>query len=143
MNARDKLATGRLMACTKFRYFRSYIMALVPKESPGLDTFAVTDDGILLWDPKRCDQWSVEEIAAVLIHEVSHLLRNHSTRRDKVSARLGDKFSMEKWNDAADCEINDDLHDARLKLPVFKDDKGNVVGTPFVPQLMKPALPVG
>lgn len=141
MNARDKLATGRLMACNKMRYFRSYIMALVPKETAGLGTFGVTDDGILLWDPKMAEQWSVEEIAAVLIHEVCHLLQKHSTRRDKLASRMGDKFSAEKWNNAADCEINDDLHDAKLKLPSFKTEDGKPAGEPYIPQKMK--LPTG
>ena len=136
MNSQDKLATGRLMACNKFKYFRSALMALVPKKSEGLGTFGVTDDGVLLWDPKMVDQWSVEEIAAVLIHEVSHLLRKHGSRRDRL------KIDPMLWNRAADAEINDDLYDARLKLPSFKNADGSV-DRPIVPQTHKPKLPTG
>lgn len=138
MNAKDKLATGRLMACNKFRYFRTALMALVPKPVEGLGTFGVTDDGVLMWDPKMAQEWTVEEIAAVLIHEVSHLLRGHAKRRKRFENAAD--FDAQKWNQAADYEINDDLYDAKLKLPVFKVN-GVEVDKPCIPQLNK--LPTG
>ena len=55
---------------------------------------------------------SVEENAAVLIHEVSHLLREHDAR--KHAAAVKDETL---WNTAADCEINDDLVAEGLPLP--------------------------
>ena len=47
---------------------------------------------------------SVEENAALLIHEVSHLLRDHEARKKSAAVR-----NARLWNTAADCEINDDL----------------------------------
>ena len=62
------------------------------------------------------DDWlashSVEENSAVLIHEVSHLLREHEAR--KIAAAVRDHAL---WNMAADCEINDDLVAEGLPLP--------------------------
>jgi predicted metal-dependent peptidase len=55
---------------------------------------------------------SVEENAAVLIHEVSHLLRQHDAR--KTAAAVSD---IRLWNTATDCEINDDLAAEQLPLP--------------------------
>jgi predicted metal-dependent peptidase len=62
------------------------------------------------------DAWlaahTVEENAAVLIHEVSHLLREHEAR--KQAAAVADHVL---WNTATDCEINDDLAAEGLPLP--------------------------
>ena len=55
---------------------------------------------------------SVEENAAVLIHEISHLLREHDARKHAAAVR-----HEQLWNTAADCEINDDLLAEGLPLP--------------------------
>src|SRR5262245_57719923 len=55
---------------------------------------------------------TVEQNATLLIHEVSHLLRDHEAR--KKAAGVNDH---RRWNTAGDCEINDDLHDEGLPLP--------------------------
>ena len=55
---------------------------------------------------------TVEENAALLIHEVGHLVRDHEAR--KKSAGVKD---ARLWNTAADCEINDDLIAEGLPLP--------------------------
>jgi predicted metal-dependent peptidase len=62
------------------------------------------------------DTWvathTVEQNASLLIHEVSHLLRDHEGR--KKAAGVSDH---RRWNTAGDCEINDDLHAEGLPLP--------------------------
>ena len=62
------------------------------------------------------DAWvashTVEENAAVLIHEVSHLLREHDARKQATAVR-----DVQLWNTATDCEINDDLIAEGLPLP--------------------------
>jgi predicted metal-dependent peptidase len=62
------------------------------------------------------DAWlaahTVEENAAVLIHEVSHLLREHESRKNAAAVR-----DTALWNTATDCEINDDLITEGLPLP--------------------------
>src|SRR5262245_3219770 len=55
---------------------------------------------------------TVEENAALLIHEVGHLLRDHEARKKSAAAR-----DARLWNTAADCEINDDLAAEGLPLP--------------------------
>jgi predicted metal-dependent peptidase len=138
MTPRDKLSTGRLIAANRFKYFRTALVSLVPKECPGLGTFGVTDTGVLLWDPATAAEWTPDEIAAVLVHEVSHLLRGHAARRKRHEGGAG--YTDELWNKATDCEINDDLVDAKLKLPDFKLN-GVVVDHPVLPQTYK--MPVG
>src|SRR5262245_48743326 len=55
---------------------------------------------------------SVEENASLLIHEVSHLLRDHEGRKKALDLK-----DHRRWNTAGDCEINDDLHAEGLPLP--------------------------
>jgi len=54
----------------------------------------------------------VEENASLLIHEVSHLVRDHDARRKNAGVT-----DARRWNTAADCEINDDLDHEGLPLP--------------------------
>jgi predicted metal-dependent peptidase len=84
---------------------------LVPHAQPGLNTFAVTKHGVMLYDPAVVERWSVEEIAAVIAHEVNHPLRDHEARGERINAEHN------LWNVAADLEINDDLKRAAMKLP--------------------------
>lgn len=109
MTPREKLAAGRLIARQQAPWFRSALHALIPREAPGLDTMGVTDSAILMWDPAAVQRWKPEEVAGVLIHEISHLLRDHSARRRAIAA------DPRLWNIAGDCEINDDL--SRYKIP--------------------------
>ena len=55
---------------------------------------------------------TVEENAALLIHEVGHLLRDHEAAGKRPRPR-----DARLWNTAADCEINDDLAAEGLPLP--------------------------
>jgi predicted metal-dependent peptidase len=66
----------------------------------------------LYYNPTWLTTHNVEENASLLIHEVSHLLRDHEGRRK--SAGITDH---RRWNTAGDCEINDDLHAEGLPLP--------------------------
>jgi predicted metal-dependent peptidase len=61
----------------------------------------------------------VEELAGVWVHEVSHLLRDHHGRGDRLARERGltgpaDRLRM---NIAADCEINDDIYGDGLVRP--------------------------
>lgn len=112
LTPKTKLAAGRLMAVNKLPYFRAAIMGMIPHEAPGLGTFAVTDNAVFLWDQEACKRWTVNQIAAVIVHEVSHLMRNHGKRCKCHGA------DADIWNLAADAEINDDgVFTGDLQLP--------------------------
>jgi hypothetical protein len=112
MPATDKLAAGRHLAKRRMPYFTVALMRLAPKESHGLGTVGVTKHGVLMYDPAALDKWTVEETATVLIHEVSHLLRKHHSRCEKIKAT-----DAARWNLSADAEINDDLEEGKQKFP--------------------------
>ena len=89
------------------------------------------------------DEWlnghTVEENAAMLIHEVSHLLRDREAR--KHAAAVAD---VTLWNTAADCEINDDLLGEGLPLPTIRRSPARAACRRAKPprchsQMMKPA----
>ena len=67
---------------------------------------------------------TVEQVAASIIHELNHLLRDHAGR----SLRAGiPEEGLALWNIAADFEINDDLRGDRLQLPegvLYPEDYG-------------------
>jgi len=107
--AADKIAISRLIACRRVPYFRSAIMSLRPLEVSGYGTLGVTADAVMLYDPDTIKGWKKEQLAAVLIHESLHLLRDHAGR---LNGR-----DPEAWNIAADAEINDDLVEMGCDLP--------------------------
>ena len=125
MNAKDKLAAGRLVAVRRMPYYRAALNSLVPHPMPGLGTFAVSRRLVMLYDPAVVEEWSVETIAAVLVHEINHPMRSHHDRCERVHAE------PETWNVAADLEINDDIRRATLRLPggaMFADRFGLTEG---------------
>jgi len=63
----------------------------------------------LYYDPAVAALWTVEELAGVLYHEISHLLRDHAGRMKE--------FERAAANIAADAEINDDLIAEGIRLP--------------------------
>jgi predicted metal-dependent peptidase len=101
------------MACEKMPYFSAALHALTPCYVPkgSLGSFGVTKTGILLVDEEALEKWNVPQIAGVLVHEALHIIRDHHSR----GARL--KCAEDLWNTATDCEIDDDLKAAHIKLP--------------------------
>lgn len=97
--ARFKLAYNR-------PYIANAVWALVPVEKPGLGTLAVDKYWRLYYDPEVEKMWTVDNLVAVLYHEVNHLLREHNERGETKSEHFD-------WNLAADAEINDDLEDEK------------------------------
>ena len=94
---------SRALADARVRapYYARALAAMTPVERPGLGTLAVDRSWRLYWDPEFCARITRAELAAVVLHEVEHLLRDHAGRRQGRSPRA--------WNVAADAEINDDL----------------------------------
>lgn len=105
------LAAARFVAASKRPYLALALYSLTPIKRPGLKTMAVDKKYRLYYDPIIFNQWNREQIAGVLIHEVSHLLRKHHLRGKKLQA------NPDLWNKANDAEINDDLINEGLLLP--------------------------
>jgi predicted metal-dependent peptidase len=107
-----ELQAARVRAAHQRSYFAPALFNLVPVETTLIGSMAVDAQWRLYYNSGWVTTHTVEENATLLIHEVSHLLRNHEGRKHDAGAR-----DDRRWNTAGDCEINDDLHAEGLPLP--------------------------
>jgi predicted metal-dependent peptidase len=105
-----RIAQARFAAMKQMPYFATALVNLRPRSKPGLRTVGVDAHWRLYVDPDVAEEWSIDQLAGVLLHEVSHLLRDHH-RRQPADA------DVRRWNAAGDLEINDDLHQAGVDMP--------------------------
>lgn len=105
----QELQAARLRLVKSHPYLAAAAWALHPVEKPGLGTLAVDQWWRLYYDPAVAALWTVEELAGVLYHEISHMLRDHAGRMKE--------FERAAANIAADAEINDDLIAEGIRLP--------------------------
>jgi len=102
-----KLAASRLWATTQMPYLAAALFAAPIRAEPGCGTVAADRSWEIQADPDVVDQLSVEELGRLLLHLLGHLIRDHAQRADVVG--LSGTDGPERWNRAADAEINDDL----------------------------------
>ncbi|MEU2097366.1 vWA domain-containing protein [Streptomyces globisporus] len=115
----DKLFAARLQAARARPYLATALFALHTVESREVPTMAVDRYWRCYVSPGFVARTPVEELAGVWVHDVSHLLRDHHGRSDRVAEQRGltgpgDRLRM---NIAADCEINDDVYGDGLARP--------------------------
>lgn len=136
------LQAARLRASYQRAYFAPALFNLIPVETDLIATMAVDAYWRLYYNESWLATHTVEENAALLIHEVSHLLRDHEAR--KKAAAVSD---ARLWNTAADCEINDDLAAEGLPLPGDPPQPGKYglatgeTAELYYKELAKPAQP--
>ena len=107
-----ELQAARVRAAYQRSYFAPALFNLIPVRTDLIDSMAVDAHWRLYYNDNWVATHSVEENAALLIHEVGHLVRDHEGRKQAAGAR-----DHRRWNTAGDCEINDDLHAEGLPLP--------------------------
>ncbi|MCA2202322.1 VWA-like domain-containing protein [Streptomyces griseoincarnatus] len=114
-----KLLAARLTAVRARPYLATALFALHPVESRSVPTMAVDRYWRCYASPAFVAATSLEELAGVWVHEVSHLLRDHHGRGDRVARARGIDGPGERlrMNIAADCEINDDVYGDGLPQP--------------------------
>ncbi|MES5823797.1 VWA-like domain-containing protein [Streptomyces sp. RG80] len=115
----DKLYAARLHAARARPYLATALFALHTVESRRVPTMAVDRHWRCYVSPGFVDRTPVEDLASVWVHEVSHLLRDHHGRGDRVARERGLTGPGERlrMNIAADCEINDDAFGEGLVRP--------------------------
>ncbi|GGJ08422.1 vWA domain-containing protein [Streptomyces brasiliensis] len=114
-----KLYAARLHAARVRPYLATALFALHTVQSLQVPTMAVDRYWRCYVSPAFVDRTPVEELAGVWVHEVSHLLRDHHGRSDRVARERGLTGPAERlrMNIAADCEINDDVYGDGLARP--------------------------
>ncbi|WP_435205601.1 vWA domain-containing protein [Micromonospora sp. bgisy143] len=115
----DKLYAARLHAARVRPYLATALFALRPVASRQVPTMAVDRYWRCYVSPAFVARTPLEELAGVWVHEVSHLLRDHHGRSDRVARARGLSGCGERlrMNIAADCEINDDVFGDGLVMP--------------------------
>ncbi|MDQ0583571.1 vWA domain-containing protein [Streptomyces rishiriensis] len=115
----DKLLAARLHAARARPYLATALFALHVVVSRQVPTMAVDRYWRCYVSPAFVDGMPLEELAAVWVHEVSHLLRDHHGRSDRYARQHGLTGPGERlrMNIAADCEINDDAYGDGLVRP--------------------------
>ncbi|MER8182359.1 VWA-like domain-containing protein [Kitasatospora sp. NPDC094015] len=115
----DKLYAARLQAARARPYLATALFALHVVESPQVPTMAVDRYWRCYVGPAFVARTPEEELASVWVHEVSHLLRDHHGRSDRLARERGLTGAGERlrMNIAADCEINDDAFGDGLVEP--------------------------
>lgn len=133
-DARRTWAASRVWAAHRAPYLASALLALEPvvvdqRDDPpdgraDLTAFPVDGRWRVYLDPDVVAGTEVAVMGSWLVHQVSHLLRQHAARcpvpvpsaggTAGVSARSDDH---RRWNLAADAEVDDDLSVADLRLP--------------------------
>jgi len=134
------LQAARVRASYQRAYFAPALFNLIPVKTEMIASMAVDSRWRLYYNDDWLAAHTVEENAAVLIHEVSHLLRDHAERKNAAAVR-----DISLWNTATDCEINDDLVAEGLPLPndpphpdTFGLQQGEHAET-YYRQMLKPA----
>ncbi|MEU2671914.1 VWA-like domain-containing protein [Streptomyces sp. NPDC007164] len=115
----DKLFAARLQAVRARPYLATALFALRVVESRRVPTMAVDRHWRCYVSPGFVHRTPQEELAGVWVHEVSHLLRDHHGRSNRVARQRGLTGPAERlrMNIAADCEINDDVFGEGLTRP--------------------------
>ncbi|MFF1668576.1 VWA-like domain-containing protein [Nocardiopsis flavescens] len=112
---RTKLLAARYRAAKDRPYLASALYSLTVVESRRVPTMGVDRRWRCYVSPGFVAATTVPELAGVWIHEVSHLLRDHHGRSDRLPA--ADQRDHLRVNIAQDCEINDDILSDGLELP--------------------------
>ncbi|MGW5451199.1 vWA domain-containing protein [Nocardia sp. NPDC003979] len=115
----DKLYAARLHAVRARPYLATALFALHLVESRQVPTMGVDRYWRCYVAPVFVDRTPVEELASVLVHEVSHLLREHHERGERfaLAHNLDGPAEQLRRNIAADAEINDDAFGDGLVVP--------------------------
>ena len=107
------LTAARLVAVEHAPYLAHALFTARPLAAVGLGTFAVDRGWRLYLDPATLARWGPSVAGGVLVHEVTHLVRDHAARAEA----LGADYDHDRWNCASDVAINDDLVAAGVPLP--------------------------
>src|SRR5678810_390624 len=83
------LQAARVRAAYQRAYFAPALFNLIPVETDLIASMAVDADWRRYNNPTWIEKHSVEENAAVLLHEVGHRVRDHADRKKAAAADDG------------------------------------------------------
>ena len=122
-----RLAAARLFAASRLPYLAAALFAAPVVAAPGIGTVAVDVSWTIHADPEVAAAMEVPELGRLLVHLLTHLLRDHAGRARRAGASTGDDGAL-RWNRAADAEVNDDLVHGAMVPAVASDQPGDLGG---------------
>lgn len=106
----QKIAAARLFATSRYPYLASALFAAPVSTASDSGTIAVDRRWCIHADPRVLSALSAPELGRLLVHLVSHVLRDHADRALAIGTG-DDDGDLVAWNRASDAEINDDLEE--------------------------------
>ena len=103
-----KVAAARVFAASRYPYLASALFAARICPSAKSGSVAIDRGWQIHADPIVLDAMPVDDLGRLLVHLVSHVLREHAARAGRLLVRETDG-GPEAWNRASDAEVNDDL----------------------------------
>lgn len=104
----QKVAAARVFAASRYPYLSAALFAAPVLPAAGSGTIAVNRGWRVHADPEVLAAMAVDDLGRLLVHLVSHVLRDHGTRAGRAGVG-GDDGDPSAWSRAADAEVNDDL----------------------------------
>jgi predicted metal-dependent peptidase len=111
----ETFLAARLWAVTRMPYLASALFACTIRSAPGSATIGVDRSWRVHADPDVVQHLPIPDFGRLLLHLVSHLLRDHPDRADAL--RFPDQ-RQPWWQKCADAEVNDDLEVVGYLPPV-------------------------
>lgn len=124
------VSKAKEVAMSWMQYLGGYLAGVPTVFDERVPTMGVDSSGRLYVNPEWCQQWSDEQNAYVLLHEMCHNLLGHADRRQSVLPNATPE-QLECWNVAADLciqQILDDYDHHRPLPSVELDNYSHVPG---------------
>ena len=112
--ARQRLSAGRIIAKSKAPYYSRGLDSIEVFEREGLGKITIDRYWRLYYDPEECLKLSSQEVAAIWLHNLEHLFRNHPQRFEALENKVAGESS---FNKACDALINSDLAKQGVFMP--------------------------
>jgi len=111
----EKIKIARYLAIEKRPYLAAAILTMHIVKNNDCPTLGVSKKWVMYYNEDFIDTLEINQLAGIIIHEVSHLLREHCIRAEEFGI---DEKTHDVSNVAMDCEINDDL----IEEKILKED---------------------
>lgn len=108
MTTKEQLTKAKVQLILKDPFFATLVLGMSITEDKTIETTA-TDGTSIKYNPDFIAARSIDEVKAILCHDVLHVASFHHTRRNGRD--------IKQWNKATDYAINPILVEAGYKLP--------------------------
>jgi len=134
----EKVRAARIKATYMYPYLSTALLTVTIHESTDVQTMAITQGGRIYWNPDFVATLTMDELTAVIVHEIWHMLRLHGERAPEDESLKG------IYNIAGDCEIDDSL-DGLPKDAIYPETfglQGHLTVEEYFEQLVKNAVKI-